>query len=43
MTRGDPVELAHTGSGPLLVEVANAGDVDTRPPARQPPRQQGTF
>ena len=38
-----PVVLAHSGSEPLLVEVANAGDVDTRAPARQPPRQEGTF
>ncbi len=48
----EPVELA-SGHCPnvsqpdrlaaLLVEVANAGDVDTRAPARQPPRQEGTF
>ena len=48
----EPVELA-SGHCPnvsqpdrlaaLLVEVANARDVDTRPPARQPPRRKGRF
>jgi pimeloyl-ACP methyl ester carboxylesterase len=48
----EPVELA-SGHCPnvsqpdrlaaLLVEVAAARDVDTRPPAGQPPRRKGTF